>query len=186
MTTGPRPTRTADQAVVHARLMVGHGVYQLGTGDITSQADEPRDCFGFAYNECYGVKRHRPGFNHGPWATVEDDLNCNSAIEDADHAEELFERIFTPFPGALLVYPTIRLAGHPQPFIGHVGIVVGVSRCREWDHDNPQYALLDVVQCHGPNGRKPGIVATDGSVWDAHTRNWPKPEHRSVMLRPKP
>lgn len=185
MNTGPRPLYSTAQAVAQARALVGRGVYQLGTGDIDSAKDSPRDCFGFAFCEVYGVKRHRPGFNHGPWSTVEDDLNCNAAIEDSDHAGELFERVFTPSPGILLTYPTIRLPGHPQPFIGHVGIVVSVARCAEWDRDRPQYSLLDVVQCHGPNGRRPGIVATDGSIWDHHDRLWPKAEHRTVMLRVK-
>ncbi|HEX2689125.1 MAG TPA: hypothetical protein VHN14_21030 [Kofleriaceae bacterium] len=102
------------------------------------------------------------------------------------HAHELFERVFTPAPGVLLVYPTIRLPGHPDPWIGHVGIVVGLSRCTSWDHARPSYALLDVVQCHGPNGRRPGIVAGDGSTWDHHDALWPRPEHRTVMLRVLP
>lgn len=182
---GPRPLHPADAAVRHAIAMAGRGVYQLGTGDLQSNNDDPRDCFGFAYCECYGVKRHRPGFNRGPWASVSDDLNCNSAIEDADHAGELFERVLTPAPGVLLTYPTIRLAGHP-PFIGHVGIVVSVDRCAEWDHEHPQYELLDVVQCRGPNGRRPGIVRTDGSAWAHHDALWPRPEHRTAMLRVLP
>lgn len=181
MSTGPRPLYTAAQAVAQARALVGRGVYTLGTGDITSKGDEPRDCFGFAVCEVYGIKRHRPGFNRGAWATVSDDMNCNSAIEDADHAGELFERVFTPAPGVLLAYPTIRLQGHV--FIGHIGIVVGVSRCLEWDHDHPDYALLDVCQCRGPNGREPGIIASDGSIWSHHDTLWPKPEHRTAMLR---
>lgn len=180
-TTGPRPKFTAAQAVAQARALVGRGVYQLGTGDIDSHGDDPRDCFGFAACELFGIKRHRPGFNHGPWATVEDDLNCNSAIEDADHHGELFERVQTPAPGILLAYPTIRLQGHV--FIGHIGIVVGVSRCLEWDHDHPDYSLLDVVDCHGPNGRKPGIVLGNGTVWNRHDETRPKPEHRTAMLR---
>ena len=164
MSAGPRPLFVADRAVAHALAMVGRGVYQLGTGDLGSNIDDPRDCFGFAVCEAFGIRRHRQGFNVGPWATVADDLNCNSAIEDARHAGELFALTSRPELGALLTYPTIRLAGHPQPFIGHVGIVVGVSRCLEWDPAHPHYALLDVVQCRGPNGRRPGIVATDGSV----------------------
>lgn len=181
---GPRPHYTTAAAVAQARALVGRGVYQYGTGDHTSKGDDPRDCFGFAYCELFGVPRHRLGFNHGAWATVSDDLNCNSAIEDADHAGELFERVFTPAPGILLIYPTIRLAGHPEPFIGHVCIVVGVARCLEWAHDWPNYSSLDVVQCRGPNGRHPGIVATDGSVWDANDHNWPK--RKTVMLRALP
>lgn len=184
--TGPRPLYDADQAVARALALVGRGVYQLGTGDASSSDDDPRDCFGFAACELFGIDRHRPGFNRGPWSTVEDDLNCNSAIEDADHAGELFERVFTPIPGALILYPTIYLPGHEQPWIGHVKIVTSVSRCTEWDHDRPRYELLDTVECCGPNGRRPGIVAGTGVGMDAHDARWPKPEHRTVMLRVLP
>lgn len=179
--TGPRPRRTADQAVAYALAHVGRGVYQFGTGDIGSHDDDARDCFGFAFCEAFGVKRHRPGFNRGVWSTVEDDLNCNSAIEDAAHAGELFERLFTPMPGALILYPTI---GPRQ--IGHVKLVVGVSRCREWDHDQPDWSLLDTVECAGPNGRRPGIVAGTGASMLAVDRRRSDPEHRTVMLRVLP
>ena len=184
--TGPRPLYSAAQAVAQARALVGRGVYQLGTGDMESSRDDPRDCFGFAVCELYGIKRHRQGFNKGPWATVEDDLNCNSAIEDAGHAGELFERVSRPTAGVLIAYPTIYLPNHPDPFIGHIGIVVGISRVFEWDPTYPNYAALDVVQCHGPKGRRPGIVGSDGAIWDHHDSLWPKPEHRTVMLRVKP
>lgn len=184
--TGPRPRFTDREAVAHARAMVGRGTYQLGTGDDHSTADSTRDCFGFAVCESYGIKRHRPGFNRGSWSTVSDDLNCNSAIEDAHHAAELFEVVTTPGPGILLAYPTIRLAGHPDPWIGHIAIIVGISRCLEWDHAKPRYALLDVVQCCGPSGHRPGIIASDGAIWDHHDSIWPKQEHRTVMLRVKP
>lgn len=184
--TGPHPMWGAKEAVRRALELVGRGIYQLGTGDIGSTGDDPRDCFGFAVCELYGLRRHRPGFNHGPWSTVEDDLNCNSLIEDAVHARELAEVVYTPAPGVLLAYPTIRLPGHPEPWIGHIAIVVGVSRCASWDHGRPNYSLLDVAQCRGPDGRRPGIVATDGSVWDHHDALWPRPEHRTVMLRVLP
>ena len=186
MSTGPWPRYAATQAVAQANALVGRGTYWLGTGDIDTSGDDRRDCFGFAVCELYGIRRHRQGFNHGPWATVSDDLNCNSAIEDADHARELFVRVEKPALGTLLTYPTIRLDGHPQVWIGHIGIVVGVLRCLEWDNERPDYASLDVVQCRGPNGRKPGIIASDGAVWDHHDVTWPKPEHRTVMLRVLP
>lgn len=182
---GPRPLYTADQAVARALALVGRGVYELGTGDIASSGDDPRDCFGFAVCEVYGIPRHRPGFNIGPWATVSDDLNCNSAIEDADHAGDLFEHALRPEPGMLIAYRTIRLAWHP-PFIGHIGIVVDASRCLEWDPSSPRYDLLGIVQCHGPNGQRPGIVRTDGSIWAHHDMLWPKPEHCTAMLRVRP
>jgi hypothetical protein len=176
-------------AVTMARGAVGTGTYQLGTGDMDMTSGGPSDCFGFAYCWCYGVRRHRPGFNRGTWSSVEDDLNSNSSIEDADHAKELFERVFTPAPGCLLVYPTIRIRasdGGMLTFIGHAAIVVSADRTVEWDHSHPTWSLLDIVQCRGPNGRRPAIAATDGAVFDHHDAQWPKPEHRTVLLRPLP
>lgn len=185
---------TSDEAVARALALVGHGVYQLGTGDIDTPNDGEFDCFGFAVCKLFGIRRHRLGFNRGPWATVSDDLNCNSAIEDSTHHQDLFEPIFTPFPGALIMYPTIYdghgkirvFDGHLA--IGHVKIVVSVDRCLEWDHDNPDWSLLDTVECRGPNGAKPGIIAGTGAGMVAHDRRmnampWAKPEHRTAMLR---
>ena len=186
ISTGPRPLRTAAQAVEVARSLVGTGIYWLGTGDMDTPRGGRSDCAGFAIDRCYGLRRHRPGFNRGAWASVEDDLNCNSAIEDADHNQELFERVTTPFPGALLAYPTVRLPGHPRPWIGHIAIVVGVSRCHEFDVRRPNWSLLDVVQCGGTDGKTPAIVASSGEHWSDHDRTWPKPEHRSVLLRALP
>lgn len=191
---------SSTEALQRALSLVGKGgCYWLGTGDYRPRfgrggavVDEPwttnkggtgSDCCGFAITWCYKLVRHRPGFNHGVWASVEDDINCNSAIEDAEHARELFEIADRPMPGDLLTYPTIYLAGHPDPFVGHVGMVAAVTRCAEWDPATPQYHLLDVIQCCGPNGRAPAVIRTDGSVWDRHDHDWPKPEHRTRVLR---
>jgi hypothetical protein len=177
-------------AVTVARSLVGTGVYELGTGDCDTPIGGPSDCAGFAICRCYGLRRHRPGFNVGPWASVTDDLNCNSAIEDADHARELFTRVTSGPPqlGDLLTYPTFSLlvGGEHRTWIGHVAIVTGVSRLLEWDWTRPTWAGLDVVQCRGPNGARPGIVGTTAAHWDGHDLTWPKPEHRSVLLRVVP
>jgi hypothetical protein len=136
------------------------------------------DCAGFAMCWAYKLPRHRKGFNVGSWASVSDDINCNSGIEDAEHARELFEIVTSaPQPGDLLTYPTFTVIadGQPHKFIGHVGIVVGVARAVEWDPAHPAYELLDIAQCKGPNGRAPAVVATDGSVWAHHDAVWPKP-----------
>lgn len=183
MTAAGRPCSPI-AAVTVARSLVGTGVYELGTGDWNTPIGGPSDCAGFAISRCYGLRRHRPGFNRGAWSSVEDDLNCNSAIEDADHNRELFVRASGPPQlGDLLAYPTFRLPGHAKPWIGHVAIVVGVGRMLEWDWTMPDWAVLDVVQCRGPNGRRPGIVASSGAHWNGHDLTWPKPEHRSVLLR---
>lgn len=195
--TGPRPC-TAAEAVERALSLVGKGgQYVLGTGDYLG--DTPpwttragltgSDCAGFAMSWCYKLPRHRKGFNVGSWASVSDDINCNSGIEDAQHARELFDLVTgAPQLGDLLTYPTFSVIadGQPYKFIGHVGIVVGVSRAVEWDPATPQYELLDIAQCKGPNGRAPAVVQTDGSVWAHHDAVWPKPAHRVRVLRVRP
>jgi len=197
--TGPRPCSAAE-AVTRALSLVGRGgCYVLGTGDwigppsksqtvapILLGADLPwtyrdgklgSDCAGFAISWCYQLKRHRPGYNRGSWATVSDDLNCNSAIEDAEHGRELFELVTGPIqPGDLLCYPTFRAGVLLRRFIGHVGIVTGVAR---WDG---RLASLDVAQCCGPNGRSPAVLATDGSVWDRHDAKWPAHQKRQTRV----
>lgn len=179
-------TNSAAKAVEIAHSLVNTGVYRLGTGNRDTPKGGESDCFGFAFDKCYGVLRHRPGFNHGPWASVEDDLNCNSAIEDSEHKQELFLPLSRPEPGALLTYPTIRMKspdGVVHQFIGHVAIIVKVPA--EWDPAISRYAELDVIQCCGPNGRKPAILLTNASHWDNHDKLWPKPEHRTKILKVK-
>lgn len=181
-----RPLYNAIEAVARARLRIGHGVYRLGTGNIDTPLDGESDCCGFSSCYAYGIRRHRPGYNVGPHATVSDDVNCNSSIEDAHHAGDLFKVISRPELGALLKYPTIRIRGKDgkiKEFCGHEGIVVGISRALEWDALQPDYRLLDVVQCCGPNGHTPGIIASNGAAWHAHDQLWSKPEHRTWMLR---
>jgi hypothetical protein len=201
----PRPCSAAEAVQRAQSLLVrmrsgatDGATYQLGTGDYRPTVvagtliDRPwthrgqdfgSDCAGFAISWCYRLQRHRDGYNHGPWATVSDDLNCNSAIEDSEHALELFApAVGIPLPGDLVTYPTIRLPGHPQVWIGHVAIVLAV-RATAWDPTSPRYDLLDVAQCCGPDGRSPPVLATDASHWIAHDRTWPKPEHRTRVIR---
>jgi hypothetical protein len=201
----PRPCSPAE-AVQRARRIANQGgQYILGSGSYHPKTlggvlnDVPwtigpgglvgSDCAGFA---CWAYKlpRHRPGYNHGSWATVSDDLNTNSWIEDSEHERELFYPATSrPEPGDLLCYPTITLLGSDgehHTFIGHVGIVVGVERATSWDSGHPRYDLLDVAQCRGPNGRAPGVILTDGSIWLAHDERWPKWEHRTKVLRAVP
>jgi hypothetical protein len=175
------------------------GQYWLGTGDFRGAAgtdlDMPwttnnggtgSDCCGFAITWAYKLTRHRPGFNAGSWATVADDINCDSALEDARHKQELFFEVAlqndAPAAGDMLLYPSIRLPQHQPPFYmcGHVCIVTDASR---WNRDRPRYADLVVAQCHGPNGFRPGVVHTDGSIWDHHDANWQLPQHRSAVIR---
>jgi hypothetical protein len=195
----PRPVGPLE-AVTRARQLLAAASnaatgYYLGTGNYhpvmvggkwidvpwTQTTDESgavhigSDCAGFALSWCYKLSRHRDGYNRGRWATVSDDINSNSAIEDADHDQDLFRRVAAPEPGDLLCYPTFRLDGHPRPWIGHVAIVLGTDRAGNWDPAAPQYHLLDIAQCCGGNDRKPAAIATDGSVFDKHDHDWNNP-----------
>lgn len=173
---GGSPVRTA-------LSLVGHGRYELGTGDMDTPEDDPTDCAGFAICKCHQLRRHRPGYNRGEWSTVSDDLNSNSVIEDSQHACELFVPVAgDPLPGDLIAYPTIRLKdahGAVHVFVGHVAIIVDVAR---W---NGTFASLEIVQCIGPNGRTPGIMESTGAHFDEHNATWPKPEHRAWIVRRK-
>lgn len=205
MITEPRPCSAAEAVQRALSIANQGGEYQLGTGDYRPSVvnglliDRPwtardnhvgSDCAGFAISWCYKLQRHRPGYNAGPWASVADDLNCNSALEDAAHTADLFMfPVGMPKPGDLLCYPTIRVPGadgKPLTFIGHVGIVVGCSRATTWDAQRPRYDQLDVAQCKGPNGRAPGVILTDGSIWSHHAEQWPRPEHTTRVLRAVP
>lgn len=197
-----------DEAVARALSIAGKGgQYWLGTGDYRPEADGTdlpwttnnggtgSDCCGFAITWCYKLTRHRPGFNRGAWSTCDDDINCDSAVEDARGGwggtqfmggqQELFELCETPEVGAMLLYPSIHLRKHVPPFYmcGHVSIIID---CSKWDAAAPSYSDLVVAQCHGPNGFKPGVVITDGSIWQHHDQQWPLPQHRSAMIRAKP
>lgn len=191
------PPCTPSEALARAQRMVNNGgQYLLGTGDYWPhkenglEVDLPwtylngkagSDCAGFAICFAWKLQRHRPGFNHGSWATVSDDINSDSALEDGLHKQELFTVVTTPRPGDLLIYPSIRVLG--KRFIGHVGLIEHVPA--EWDAGAPQYNLLTVIQCHGPNGFRPGVVRTDGSVWAHHDHLWPKAQHKTQIVRPK-
>jgi hypothetical protein len=191
---------TLRDPVQRALSVVGHGgQYILGTGDFhprqvgASIEDVPwtarderlgADCAGFAISWCHRLRRHRPGFNHTPTATVSDDLNTDSAIEDALGQQELFTLVQTPLPGDLLVYKTIVLPGHR--YIGHVGIVVSPAPA-SWDPAAPDYTALAIAQCRGPELRAPGVIRSDGSIWAHHDAMWGDvPARRSVLLRVKP
>jgi len=193
--TGPRPGRTAQQAAAEALSLVGTGRYKLGALDSEATASI-YDCSSFAIRHCYKLPGHRPGFNRG-WkpdanfpqgATVVDDINTNSAIEDAFHEQELFELVRDdPRVGDLLAYPTIRIPGiKAGPWIGHVLICVGTGRVRSWDPTKPKFSLLDVVECHGPNGTLRAIRKNTGAMVDSHNATWPKVNHRGHLLRVKP
>lgn len=186
------------EAVARAQSIVGKGgEYILGTGDYDPKAktDLPwtqkggrsgSDCAGFAICWAWKLHRHRPGFNKGAWASVSDDINCNSALEDGLHLQELFKTLSPGscvHPGDLLLYPTIvvNVNGTKKKFIGHVGLIERVPA----DFSYGDWERLTVIQCHGPNGRTPAVVRTDGHVWENHDALWSKLEHRTRIVRPK-
>lgn len=189
----PRPRFRPDAALERMLALVGKPIpYVLGTGDDTGPTGRNGmigfDCFGAAFNYAYGVPRHRPGFNRGKWATVSDDLNCNSAIEDSEHKRELFTPVADgdEKPGDLILYPTIyikRLLRPTLKFIGHVQMIVSIPP--GW-HRSHGFALLKVVHCHGPTGRVPGVTIGRGDACDRHDEQWGKPEHRTRIIRPIP
>lgn len=202
------PKCSISEALDRARRMVGQGGrYILGTGDYRPEVKDGKilrdlpwtrghqagswygvegsDCAGFAICWVWKLRRHRPGFNVGPWASVSEDINCNSALEDGLHKQELFVTLpegENIQPTDLVVYPTIRIkvGGKIKVFVGHAGVIETVPvgfRYGDW-------SKLGVIQCHGPNGRAPGVVRTDGTVWDQHDELWGKPEHRTRVIRP--
>lgn len=197
---------TREEALCRARSVVGKGgQYLLGTGDYRPYSvDIPNrlpvvvdlpwtqkgfqdgsDCAGFAICWAWKLERHRAGFNRGVWASVSDDINCNSALEDSQHDQVLFTAPAGPSPGDLLLYPTFSIKkadGRMLRFIGHVGLVeavpVGWKAADGW-------TPLTILQCHGPNGFKPGVVRTDGSVFQHHDVNWPREAHRCHLVSVK-
>ncbi len=168
--------RTPTEAVASALSLLGKGYpYLLGTGTNLgptrlrkrdgSYTEPGFDCWGFADSWAYGRPRHQPGFNHGPWATVSDDRNCDSAIEDSEHKRQGYEPLDAPELGCLLVMPSIRGPDHKRIRIGHVWLVVAVPGT--WDPAKPQYDLLETVQCQAST--HPAIKRGPGPRSDART-----------------
>jgi hypothetical protein len=167
------------------------------------------DCWG-AIRFAYALSAHRPGFNKFAYARfdildVEDDVNSNSAIGDARHRQELFVELTkgtTIQMGDIVTYPTIMLThtvatqigsirsktdwlrnpdGSIKQWIGHGALVRTPNGAVVGDH----FSKLSIIQCYGPNNRRPAIRVTDGSVFDHHDATWPEAQHRTTVLRVK-
>lgn len=192
---------TAEEAVTRAQKMVNKGgQYLYGTGDYQpfsssvsdridgfvdlpwtlKNGEQGSDCAGFAICWAWKLKRHRPGFNKGEWASIEDDINVNSILEDAQHHQELSRgivgepKIPPPCkPGDLLCYPTFYVKGVTRPFIGHVALIEKVP-----DGWFGGYDALTVIQCHGPDHFKPGVIRSNGYVFTQHDAKWPGDSNR--------
>lgn len=213
----PRPCSAVEAVQRAIRWVEKGGVYWLGCGDYRAQfiggslvdapwtpvpppeddnalqamhAGDPASDCRFAINYCYKLPAKRKGFNRGPWSSVEDWINYNSAIEDSEHARDLFETASgVPFPGDVVCYPTIYLQGADglkHKFTGHGALVISVVRAAKFELARPNWSLLDIVHCHGPNGRGPAITRSNGAVFDHHDSQWHKPEHACRLLRIKP
>lgn len=69
--------------------------------------------------------------------------------------------------------------GKPLQWIGHGAIVTTTG----WARAGGPYSKAQIVQCYGPNDRRPAIRVTDASAFDHHDDKWPKEEHRTRVLR---
>jgi hypothetical protein len=76
-----------------------------------------------------------------------------------------YAEVDRPELGDLLVYASDKKGGRPY---GHVGMVTG-GLPSEWDPKVPScWKALEVTDCHGPNGRRPGVTLVTGSGWGRH------------------
>ena len=167
--------KTPAEAAARAITMVGQlWPYVLGGGNHKGPTRVKRkdgtlsplgyDCWGFAWSHCYEEPRTVQGFNRGnPRATVTDAINCDSAIEEAEHFARRFQAVEVARLGDLLVMPSIRDKDGKRIRIGHVWIVVGVPA----EKPASGYAEYDTVQCQAST--KPAIKRGSGPKGDAAT-----------------
>ncbi len=180
---------TPADRVTRALSMRDSGQYILGTGGWRPGPDVPwtthhktglvgSDCSGFV---CWvhHLVRHRPGFGRGPGAHVTDDISVDSLLFDAIHNHDLFQMATGPAaPGDLLIMPGRYSPAGKRLAIGHVLMVVSVPA--ELDGWNGYL----VIQCRGPNGKRPGVVVTDASVCTRHDAKWVRvPAMRTQVIR---
>jgi hypothetical protein len=189
---------SATLAVQRALSIVGKGgQYILGTGNYRKSAspDVPwtsrdgkrgADCAGFAMAWCYCIVRSRKGFNRGSWATVSDDINTDSGVEDAANKQELYRFVEDEPPaiGDLIVFPSKFAKTGKRITPGHVGIITGTPRMK-WSAGWTAYGELDIAQCKGPNFRAPGVIASDGKLWVDHDKRVraTQPHRKTRILR---
>lgn len=189
---------------------LGSGGYHRGTFGTVNDVPWTPDTHGVVGSDCWGAIKfafalvgHRPGFNTSLKRSkfdildVTDDINSNSAIGDARTKQELFVELKHDDViqvGDILTYPTIMLPnkertdwlrdedGDVLRWIGHGQLVKSPGGARV----GSQYSGIEVIQCYGPNNRRPAIRITDASAMDKHDERWPKPEHRTTVLRIHP
>ena len=145
------------------------------------------DCAGATPCYSHRLKRHRPGFGKGGY--VEDDMNTDSILWDACHAQDVCTLVNgydfnkkvwvrgAVRPGDNIIYQSVRKNGQiVWPYVGHVGAVKGVLA--DFDPLHPNWLLLKIIQCCGGDFRKPALLETDGRAWANHDRTWLTPDHQ--------
>jgi hypothetical protein len=169
--------RQADQLLraAHARSLKSIA-YGLGKGGRDPDADSPADkdgrldCSGLT---CWIDRLDRLQIVNGKevW------LGTGGIIADATTDRSFYEKIDRPELGCLLVYASDKKGGRPY---GHVGMVTG-GLPAEWDPTAPAcWKSLEVTDCHGPNGRRPGVTLVNGSGWG---KNWGKRNGTIIVRR---
>lgn len=163
---------TVNEVLARARYAMGRKTkYRLG-GGATYRASLPKD----AQGECdcsglvcwvLGISRYQPQFEwlkklNGGW------VNTDGIWSDLLENTGLFESAGGPQAGALIVYPSRRVAiaggyEEPGPAIGHVGILTSPAK---------------VIHCSAGNYRRTGdaIQETDLKVFRASVATdyaWP-------------
>lgn len=181
------------EAIARIHALLGRGSpYILGAGNHLGPTSVRKkdgtttplgfDCWGMADSYAHGIPRHEPGFNKGSWATVTDDRNCDSAIEEAEHIGKAYEVIDTPEIGCHIVMPSIRGADGKRIRMGHVWKAVIVPEA--WDPTKPQYDLITTIQCQASSF--PAIKMGPGPRHDGRTfRGLTDDAWRLRMLRVK-
>ncbi len=169
-------TCSPGEAIARAHSLLGKGYpYILGTGNHLGPTRIKKkdgaytelgfDCWGMAGSYAYDQRRTDPGFNRGKWATVSDDRNCDSAIEEAEHIGKAYEVIDTPEMGCLLVMPSIRDENRKRIRIGHVWLAAIVPEIDEWNPKRPEYDKIITLQCQAST--HPAIKMGPGPRHDA-------------------
>ncbi len=190
---------TPSEYVARLLTQVGRGEYQLGAGGWDPSRPDtcfhPHwkhgkvgcDCSAFAIKYGFKLRGYRPGFGKGKGARVVDDINSDSALYDAIHNHELFRVVDgPPITGDLLIMPSrFDPKTGERTGIGHVLATVR-NRAMEWPAGIPPrpWQFVDVVQCRGPNGKRPGVIESDASTCARHDAKWVRvPEMWTRVIR---
>lgn len=191
---------TPAELVARALTQRDQGEYQLGAGGY--DPTDPNNCFHPHYNtkkigcDCsaFSIKfalkldGHRPGFGKGPGAHVTDYINSDSALYDARYNNEIFELVEgPPQMGDHIVTPSVFKNGK-RIGIGHVRLATA-NHALEWDHavlPRP-WDRVEVVECRGPNGKRPGVIVGSAAGCARHDAKWVKvPAMWTQVIRVKP